>query len=419
MTVTNGGNLGAMSLTAILNVNGGVVRATKIIGGSGTSTINLNSGVIDLQGGQITKVTSLNIGDGISSAAQLINGAKIISSNPIGIAANGTLTGNSAVTTPNLIVGGTISPGVAGIGVITATANLTFGAGGNFVVAIQDANGAPASGWDFVQAAGQLNIASTPGNPFTIYVQSFANGQIDTITNFSADTNYDWKVVTAGSIANFDPAKFAIDTSFFENDLEGGYFYVHTNANSLILSFTNNHPPVATAYVLYQSPAGITIPISNLASNWSDPDGDPIVLADVNGASTNGTVVGFDGNFLYYTNVNKIADALFYIIQDVRANPPAIYRNGDTQRTATGEIVFIPPPVIGNLFINGSSLIFNGSGGKTGGTCYLLTSTNVAFPIRQWQPIATNLFDGSGNLTLTNGFNPDLTQQHFYMLEAQ
>ena len=100
MTVTNGGNIGAMSLMAILNVNGGMVQATKIVGGSGTSTINLNSGAIDLQGGQITNITSLNIGDGIF-AAQLINGANIISSNPIVIAANGTLAGNSVVTTPN------------------------------------------------------------------------------------------------------------------------------------------------------------------------------------------------------------------------------------------------------------------------------------------------------------------------------
>ncbi len=419
MTVANGGNIGAMSLTAMLNVNGGVVQAMNIVGGSGTSTISLNSGAIDLQGGQMTNVTSLNIGDGVSSAAQLINGANIISSNPIVIAANGTLAGNSAVTTPNLIVDGTISPGIAGIGAITAAANLTFGAGGSFVVAVQDANGTPASGWDFVQAAGQLNIASTVSNPFTIHVQSFAKGQIDTITNFSADTNYDWTVATAGSIANFDPAKFAIDTSFFENDLEGGYFYLHTNGASLILSFTNNHPPTATACVLYQSPAGMVIPISNLASNWSDPDGDPVVLADVNDTSTNGIVVGFDGNFLYYTNANHAADALFYIVQDVRTNPPAIYRNGDTQRTATGEIIFIPAPVIGNLSINGNSLIFNGSGGKAGGTCYLLTSTNVAFPISQWQPVATNLFNVSGNLIFTNGFNPNFMQQRFYRLEAQ
>jgi hypothetical protein len=252
----------------------------------------------------------------------------------------------------------------------------------------------------------------------TIYVQSFANGQIDTIANFSADTNYDWPIAVAGGLTGFEPAKFAIDTTFFENDLEGGYFYIHTNSDSLILSFTNNHPPVATACVLYQSPAGMVIPILDLASNWSDPDGDPVVLAYVNGASTNGAAVSFDGSFLYYTNANHVADALFYIVQDVRTNPPAIYRAGDTQRTATGEIVFVPP-VIGNMFVNGNTLIFGGTGGKAGGTCFLLTSTNVTFPISQWQPIATNLFNAGGNLILTNGFNQTLMRQRFYILEAQ
>ena len=420
MTVTNGGNLGAMSLMAILNVNGGTIKATNIVGGSGTSQINLNSGTIDLQGGQITNVTSLNIGDGISSSAQLMNGAKIVSLNSITIAANGTLAGNSTVTTPSLVVNGTISPGATGIGQITATANTTFGAGGNFVVAVQNASGSGGSGFDFLQVNGQLNIAAISANPFTIDIQSFADGQIDNLTNFSADTNYDWTIATAnGGIANFDPAKFAIDPSFFENDLVGGYFYAHTNNNSLILSFTNNHSPVAANYILYQTPNGVAIPIANLASNWSDADGDPVVLSDVDDTSTNGVAVSFDSHSIYYTNANNVADAFSYIVQDVRTNPPAIYRNGDTQRTATGEIVFIPPPVIANLFINENSLIFNGSGGKAGGTYYLLTSTNVALPIGQWQPIATNFFNAGGNLILTNGFNPNLMQQRFYMLETQ
>jgi len=402
-----------------LNVNGGTVQATNIIGNGGTATINLNSGTIDLQGGQISNVTALAIGDGISSAAQLINGAKIISPNSITIAANGTLAGNTTVTTPNLIVGGTISPGASGIGQITATANTTFGANGNFVVAVQNASGAPITGWDFLQVSGQLNIQATGSNPFTIHLQSFANGQIDDMTNFSADANYDWTIATAGNITNFDPAKFAIDTSFFENDLEGGYFYVHTNNNSLVLSFTNNRPPVAVNYILYQTPKGVAIPLSNLASNWSDPDGDPVVLSDVDDTSTNGVAISFDSHFIYYTNINNVADTFSYIVQDVRTNPPAIYRNGDTQRTASGEIIFIPPPPIGNIIVpNGTNLMFSGSNGIPGSTFYLLGSTNVALPLNQWQRVSTNAFDGNGNFSLTNFIGPNAPQQ-FYMLQLQ
>src|SRR5581483_9409620 len=137
MTVTNGGTVGAMSLTAILNVNGGTVAATNIVGGIGVSTINLNSGTIDLRGsGQVSNVTTIVIGDGISSPAQLINGAKLNSPNAISIATNGTLAGNTIVTTPGLIVSGTISPGLAGpapaIGSMTASAGITFNPGSTF-----------------------------------------------------------------------------------------------------------------------------------------------------------------------------------------------------------------------------------------------------------------------------------------------
>ncbi len=404
---------------ATLNVNGGMVQATNIVGGGGTATINLNSGTIDLQGGQISNVTALAIGDGISSFAQLISAGKVSSTNTIIIAANGMLAGNSIVTTPNLIVNGTISPGANGIGAITATTNMTFGAGGGFVVAVQNANGSPGSGWDFLQANGQLNIAATNTNPFTIQLQSFANSQIDNVTNFNANTNYDWTIATAsGGIVNFDASKFAVDTSFFGNDLMGGYFYVRTNGNSLILSFTNNHPPMATIYALYQTPNGIAIPISNLASNWSDPDGDPTTLNDVDNASTNGVIITFDSHFIYYTNANNVADNFFYSIQDLRTNPPAIYRGGDTQRTASGEIIFIPPPPISSIVVNGNNFVFSGSNGIAGSQFYLLGSTNVALPLNQWQRVGTNSFDGNGNFNFTNSVNPNAPQQ-FYMLQLQ
>jgi hypothetical protein len=420
MTVTNGSTVGAMSLTAILNVNGGAVQATNIVGGSGTSTINLNSGLIDLRAsGQISNVTALAIGDGVSSAAQLMNAAKITSPNSITIAANGTLAGNTTVTAPALIINGNISPGAGSIGTITATGNVTFGAGGGFVAAVQNASGAGGAGFDFLQVNGSLNVAATSANPFTLHVQSFANGQIDIMTNFSADTNYDWTIATAsGGINSFDPTKFAIDTSFFENDLEGGYFYVRTNNNSLILSFTNNHPPVAAAYTLFQNPNGVAIPISGLATNWSDPDGDPVVLSDVDNLSTNGASISFDSHFIYYTNAGGAADAFSYIVQDVRTNAPAVYRDGDSQRTAIGEIIFIPPPSISSMAINGSNFILGGSNGIAGRSFYLLGSTNLTLPLSQWQFMATNAFDSQGDFNITNSVSPSSPLQ-FYQLQVQ
>ena len=159
------------------------------------------------------------------------------------------------------------------------------------------------------------------------------------------------------------------------------------------------------------------IPVSTLATNWSDPDGDPVVLASVD-SSTNGAALGSDANFIYYTNANNVADAIFYTVQDVRTNPPAIYQPDDTQRMAVGKIIILPPPTIGSISISGNNLIFTGAGGIVGGTYYLLSSTNLALPLTNWTIIATNHFDGIGSFNFTNSTDPN-TPRSFYLLQLQ
>jgi len=409
---------------ATLNVNGGTVQSTNIVGGGGTSSINLNSGTIDLQfgnpsPGRIANVLTLNVGaNGASGAAILENAANLSISNAITIAANGTIAGNTFITTPSLIVNGTISPGVNGVGAITNNGPITFGAGGNFAVAIQDVAAGSGIGWDFLQANGILNVQVTNGNPFTIQLASLANNAPGDVTNFNFNTNYDWVIATAsGGITNFAANKFTVDISQFQNDLAGGYFYVRTNGNSLILSFTNNHPPLAQTFTIYRTGNTMAIPVAILATNWSDPDGDPVALANVD-SSTNGASFGTDGNFIYYTNANNVADAIFYTVEDLRTNPPAIYQPDDTQQTAVGKIIILPPPAIGSISISRNNLIFTGAGGIVGGTYYLLSSTNLALSLTNWTIIATNHFDGSGNFNFTNNPDPNAPQT-FYLLQLQ
>jgi len=74
------------------------------------------------------------------------------------------------------------------------------------------------------------------------------------------------------------------------------------------------------------------------------------------------------------------------------------------------------PPVFGSISATPSGLVMSGSGGTTNGTYYVLVSTNVALPRNQWVPVATNLFDGSGNFIFTNALNPN-SPQTFYLLQ--
>jgi hypothetical protein len=70
--------------------------------------------------------------------------------------------------------------------------------------------------------------------------------------------------------------------------------------------------------------------------------------------------------------------------------------------------------------LSGTNLVLNGSNGLSGRTYQVLASTNVALPVSQWLPVATNVLNTSGNFTITatNVVNPSFPQR-FYMLRLQ
>jgi hypothetical protein len=79
-----------------------------------------------------------------------------------------------------------------------------------------------------------------------------------------------------------------------------------------------------------------------------------------------------------------------------------------------------PRPSVVGISLSGTNLVINGTNGQAGRLCYVLMSTNVAAPLSQWGPVATNLLSGSGSFTLTatNAVRPG-TPRSFYMLQMQ
>jgi hypothetical protein len=414
------GTTASPAVSGILNLNGGTVQATNVIGGGGIATVNISSGTLDLQGpnpaaGQIASLSTVNIGAiAATSPALLTNAARLNVSNTIVIAPNGTLAGNTVVTAPGLVVNGTISPGAGGPGGITNNGPISFNAGGHYRMAIIDAGAGPAVGWSFLQVNGALNGSASATNRFTVHLQPGAGS----IANFSFDTNYDWPIATAtGGFAGFNPAGIAVDAANVENDLAGGYFFIRTNGNSILLSFTNNHPPTATTAVLYRNGDTLNVPIATLAAHWSDAEGDAIVLTAL-GLSTNGAAISTDGTNIFYTNTNQVVDRFTYSIQDVRTNPPAVYQDDDTVRVGVGTVVVVPSlPSIMGISAAGNGFIINGSIGAPTEPYYILTSTNLLLPFTQWVRLATNLSDAGGNILFTNPANPS-TPMQFYLLQV-
>ena len=79
-----------------------------------------------------------------------------------------------------------------------------------------------------------------------------------------------------------------------------------------------------------------------------------------------------------------------------------------------------PPPLITGVNLATTNLNLTASNGVVGEIVYTMTSTNLAMPLNQWQPIATNQLNANGNfsITATNAVNPAAPQQ-FYLLQGQ
>jgi autotransporter-associated beta strand protein len=98
------------------------------------------------------------------------------------------------------------------------------------------------------------------------------------------------------------------------------------------------------------------------------------------------------------------------------ALPPG-YSWNTNRLSVDGTIQVKAPPVFSAATISGSSLILSGTGGAPGGTYFVLVSTNVTLPAANWTPVATNVFDGSGNFNFTNAISAGVPQQ-FYLLRV-
>jgi hypothetical protein len=81
---------------------------------------------------------------------------------------------------------------------------------------------------------------------------------------------------------------------------------------------------------------------------------------------------------------------------------------------------FLAPLSISSISKSGADLTFNAVNGLSGGTYYLLTSTNLTLPFRQWTRIGTNTLSASGNfsITATNTLTQNVAQK-FYIFETQ
>jgi autotransporter-associated beta strand protein len=84
-------------------------------------------------------------------------------------------------------------------------------------------------GFDFLAIAGDLNIDATSGSMFTIDIVSLdpSTGTEGAVANWDKTKPYEWVIATAGgSITNFDPEAFDLNTTRFHNEMAPGASFV-------------------------------------------------------------------------------------------------------------------------------------------------------------------------------------------------
>jgi hypothetical protein len=176
---------------------------------------------------------------------------------------------------------------------------------------------------------------------------------------------------------------------------------------STLSQMVTNHPPVATVMTVMRTAGlALTIPLSAVATNWTDSDGDPVSLTAVTMQSTNGvnlyagwgtnldgSIVTTNSGFIGYTNSPDVNDQISYAISDGFGGTNIGYINIVVSSSVTGtnsitQIVSGNPTTLSAFGIPSFTYIAE-------------RSTNLV----DWVDISTNVAATNGVINITDSFS--------------
>gem|GEM_PF-3394760 len=273
---------------------GNIVLGTGALSTGGANTSTSYAGVISGTGSftktgtGVQTLTGTNTYTGataVNGGTLLVNGATS-SLSTVTVAGGATLGGNGTVagTVSNA---GIISP--AGAPSTTGTLNTgatTFAANASYLCEVSDVAGTKgaASGWDFINSSGAINVTASP---ITINVTAVG------ATSFNNNASYTWVIATGTSIVGFNAANFTVTPSGFAAT---GTFSIEQSGNSLQIVYTPPSGNSLTLSPLTQLPgatfcngvSGNVITLTYLSSGIVTAPA--IELSDVTGSFASGTV---------------------------------------------------------------------------------------------------------------------------------
>jgi uncharacterized repeat protein (TIGR03803 family) len=267
----------------------------------------------------------------------------------------------------------------------------------------------------------------------TLYGTAEAGGISGNGTVFSLNTNGTHFKTLYEFLNGSDGANPVAGLILSGNTLYGTADYGGTASNGTIFSLNTNGTGFETLYGFTNGSDGAD-PVAGLIISGNALYG----TAYGGGISGNGTVFSLNTNGTGFTTLHSFPAFVINNFNSDGANPYAalilssntLYGTAyDGGTNGVGTVFSLIPPVgslvpaqpsIASVILSGTNLVLNGINGQSGATYYVLMSTNLALPLSQWTPVATNVLSTSGNFTVTiNNTVTRTVPQRFYILVTQ
>ena len=338
---------------------GGTVDAIGTMTVAPGNYVYLSGGTLGVQNLTYTN-GPFAVGDGVQSATlKSLAGGTLSFSNGLWVSSNATLSGvgtvNGGAVGVIITNGANFNPGINGPGTLTVGgSNLTWAGGGVYDCEITNVNLGYGSGWDILNVSRQLVFAGSSPN-FVVKMDS--RGAV--VSGFDPTMNYVLKILTYGSVMNYDASKIAVDaSSAFQ---PSGYVWRMTNFNNSLWLAYDGTSPSGDATLVWKVPSN---------GNWS-VNGNWVSGATASSSSAN--ILNFGDNGTPYNATNNLGTFMLNKLELVNisgvtnvisGNPLVFTNNGAASprmEYQSGGGVF----VISNAIMLATNTVFGGAGGGT------------------------------------------------------
>jgi PKD repeat protein len=243
---------------------------------------------------------------------------------------------------------------------------------------------------------GTVSLTGLPSGTYDLYLYSSAGNTLQTpVTRFAANGSYDAagpnsgnNVLTVeGNYVHLTPIVSASGVLTVSLAGLGGTADASLNGLQLSGPGATVLPPVASftatpTNAFATQAVAFTDTSSGNITNWVWSFGDGSSVTNSSGSTT-----------------HAYAAAGTYTVSLTAKGP-----SGSSTTNQVGYVTVYARPTLGRPVLSAGSLTFSGTGGIPNAQYRILTSTNVALPLADWTPVATNTFAPDGSYSYTQSF---------------